>query len=74
LDLIWSAMPSLGKSSVDRYVPLALAEYAIDFASRIVRINASSVLMSGFGAPARTATPMLDFARSTRLPGATQPC
>ena len=37
------------------------------------RVSASTVLMSGFGAPARTAMPMLDRARSTRLPATTRP-
>jgi hypothetical protein len=58
---------------VERYTPLTLAEYAIDLAWRSVRFSASTVLMSGVGAPARTAIPMADRARSTRLPGTTLP-
>src|SRR5476649_941301 len=48
-------------------------EQAIDFAANSARFNASAELISGFGAPARTATPTPDFARSTRLPGTTLP-
>ena len=36
-------------------------------------MNASTVLMSGVGAPARTAIPIADRARSTRLPATTLP-
>src|SRR4029077_20290096 len=53
--------------------PLALDENAIDLAAITVFVNASSVLMSGFGAPDRTAMPMLERTRSRRLPGTTLP-
>src|SRR5262245_14439352 len=65
-------MPRRWKSSVDTYTPLTLDEYAIDFAASSVRFKASTVPMSGLTAPARTATPMLDRTRSTRLPGTTR--
>ena len=55
-------------------MPLALAEYAMDFARSSVCVNAATVLISGLGAPARTAMPMLDCTRSTRLPATTLPC
>ena len=70
---ISSASPRRGKSSVARYVPLTLAEYAIDFAARSVRTSASTEPMSGFGAPARTAMPIRDSTRSTREPASTSP-
>ena len=47
--------------------PLTLAEYAMDFACRSVRFSASTELMSGLGAPARTAMPMAERASATRL-------
>ena len=50
-----------------RYLPLALAEYAMQVASRNRRLTASGVLASGRGAPARTAIPTDDFAISVRL-------
>jgi len=50
-------------------VPLTLAEYAIDFASSNVRLSASTELMLGFGEPRRTAIPIAERARSTRVPG-----
>ena len=40
------------------YTPLALAEWAIDFARRRVCLSAATELISGFGAPARTAIPI----------------
>src|SRR5688500_15649140 len=54
-------------------MPLTWGEYAIERASSRTRFNASSVEMSGFGAPFRTAMPMLDSARSTRLEATTRP-
>src|SRR5215510_4994950 len=66
-------MPSRSNTPL-RYTPLALDEYAIDFASTTARFNASTELTSGFVAPARTATPIVEFARSTRLPATTLPC
>src|SRR5712691_2765286 len=39
---------------------------ANDFAARSIRLNASTEPMSGLGAPARTAMPMLERTRSTR--------
>ena len=56
-----------------RYCPLTLAEYAMDFACRSVRFRASTELMSGFGAPFRTAIPMPERASSTRLSARTLP-
>jgi hypothetical protein len=53
-----SAIPKRWHSSLVKYSPLTLAEYAIDFASSKARLSPSTVLMSGFGAPARTAMPM----------------
>src|SRR5262249_42253888 len=46
----------------------------MDLAARSARLTASAELMSGRGAPARTATPTPDRTRSTRLPAATLPC
>ena len=66
-------MPSCWKSSVDRYLPLTLAEYAMDAAFKSVRRSASTEPMSGFGAPRRTAMPMADRARSTRVPARMRP-
>ena len=54
-------------------MPLALAEYAMDFARRSVSVSAATELMSGLGAPARTAMPMVERTRSTRLPATTFP-
>ena len=54
-------------------MPLTCAEYATDFACSNARFSASTVLMSGFGAPRRTAMPMLERARSTRLAATTLP-
>ena len=46
---------------------------AIEAAASSVRVSASTELMSGFRAPARTATPIRERTRSTRLPAATRP-
>src|SRR5438105_3961014 len=54
-------------------MPLALDEWATDLACRSARTNVSTELKSGLGAPARTATPIPERARSTRLPDATKP-
>ena len=43
-------------------------------AASSVRLKASTVEMSGFGAPRRTASPIADRARSTRDPATTRPC
>ena len=56
------------------YTPLALDEYAIDFACSNARLSASTDVTSGLGAPARTARPIRDRTRSTRLPAMTLPC
>ena len=45
----WSAIPRRGNSLVERYVPLTLAEYAMDSASRSTRMSASTELMSRIG-------------------------
>ena len=54
----WSAIPSRRYSSVVKYWPLTLAEYPIDLASSSTALRASTELMSGLGAPARTAMPI----------------
>src|SRR6266576_383922 len=54
-------------------MPLALSEYAIDFAFSSARLNASTLPMSGFSAPARTTMPICERARSTLLPARTNP-
>src|SRR5262249_32744152 len=46
----------------------------MDLAARSARLTASAELMSGRGAPARTAPRTPDRTRSTRLPAATLPC
>src|SRR5258706_1597729 len=46
---------------------------AIDFAASTARLTASPVPSSGRGAPARTATPTVELAKSTRLPAASAP-
>ena len=66
-------MPSFGNIVFSKYTPLALSEYAIDLAASSVFFRASTVLISGFGAPAFTAMPMNDRAISTRLPFAASP-
>jgi hypothetical protein len=70
---IWSATPSFGNSVFERYVPLPLSEYAIDFASRSVFLNASTVAMSGLAAPACTTMPICERARTTLLSARTSP-
>jgi len=47
---------------------------AKDFASISVRVNAATVATSGLGAPARTATPIRERTRSTRLAASSRPC
>ena len=55
----------------EQYTPVALAGIeATDCAARSVRLSASGVLMSGLGAPARTATPMPMRATSRKDCGA----
>src|SRR6266446_5710779 len=48
--------------------PAAGSFQPIDFAASIARLNASTELMSGLGAPLRTNTPMPTLAISARLP------
>ena len=52
-----AAIPRRSSSSI-KYLPLPVSGwYAIDFASRSVRLNASTESTVGTGSPARTATP-----------------
>src|SRR6516225_8034820 len=52
---------------------MPLLEWATDLAATSARFNASGEAMSGRFAPLRTATPMPERARSTRLPATTLP-
>src|ERR1700730_4895588 len=70
LTLIFSAMPSRGKRSVVSQIPLVLPGIATVLALSRTCLKASTVLTSGFGVPARTATPRGTRARSTSVPGA----
>ena len=54
-------------------MPLGPLEMMIDFDASSARFNASPELTSGLGVPERTATPIIDLAKSTRLPGTTLP-
>ena len=60
----WSSMPSFLNISRSMYTPLALSEYAMDFAPSSTWRNLSSVEMSGTGAPCFTTRPIRDAARS----------
>ena len=73
LPAISPATPSFGNSVPERYVPLPLSEYAIDFAARSVARKASTLPMSGFAAPARTTIPTCESASSTLLSPRTTP-
>ena len=53
---------------------MPVLEWATDLAARSACFNASGEPMSGRFAPLRTATPMPERARSTRLPATTLPC
>src|ERR1700733_3725883 len=53
--------------------PVIGSRYPIDRAESRARLNASTLLISGLGAPLRTATPSAIPAISTRLPGTTLP-
>src|SRR5450432_756406 len=53
--------------------PVIGSRYPIDRAESRARLNASTWLISGFGAPLRTATPREMPAMSTRLPWTTLP-
>src|SRR3984893_10590932 len=66
--LIISAMPSRGKRSVVSQIPLVLPGTAMVLALSRTCLKASTVLTSGFGVPARTATPTPTRARSTSVP------
>src|SRR5215468_8063231 len=68
LTLIFSAMPSRGKRSFVSQIPLVLPGIATVLALSRTCLKASTVLTSGFGAPARTATPRATRARSTSVP------
>ena len=60
-------MPSRSITSA-KWMPLApMRENAIDFAASNAPLNASGVEMSGRGAPARTASPTPERARSAVL-------
>src|SRR6185436_6580909 len=52
---------------------MPVLECATDFAAMSARLSASGEPMSGLGAPLRTARPMPERARSTRLPATTLP-
>src|SRR5580765_940506 len=65
-----SAIPSRGKTSSLRKMPLVLLGMTTSLAFSTTCLKASTVLTSGFGAPARTATPMGVRARSTSVPAA----
>src|SRR5215468_10541326 len=67
LTLILSAMPSRGKRSVVSQIPLVLPGIATVLALSTTCLNASTVLTSGLGVPARTATPRGTRARSTSV-------
>src|SRR5215831_17274520 len=69
LTLILSAIPSRGKRSVVSQIPLVLPPMATVLALSRSCLKASTVLTSGFGVPARTATPRGTRARSTSVPG-----
>ncbi len=70
---ISAAMPSRSITS-PKWMPLApMRENAIDFAASSVCLKASTVAMSGFGAPARTASPTPDWAISAALPATILP-
>ena len=66
--LIFSVTPSRGKRSVVSQIPLVLPGTATVLALSRTCMKASTVLTSGFGAPARTATPTGTCARSTSVP------
>src|SRR5262245_31332197 len=68
LTLILSAIPSRGKRSVVSQIPLVLPGIATVLALSRSCLKASTVLTSGFGDPARTATPRGTRARSTSVP------
>ena len=68
-----ASMPRRLNNSPLRYTPLALSDQATDFAASSARLNASTVLISGFGAPLRTAIAILERTRSTVVPAATWP-
>jgi two-component system, cell cycle response regulator CpdR len=64
---ILSAMPRRGKRSFTSQMPLVLLAETVRAASTAC-LNASTVPTSGFGVPARTATPRPTRARSTSVP------
>src|SRR5215472_1306687 len=68
-----SAMPRRWISSVEKYSPLGPMLCPIVLALRSVALNASAVLMSGFGAPARTARPTRERNASVIVPVVTLP-
>ena len=77
MPLTASAMPSRSSTLLKctpLVAPCAGSTYTSDFAFSSVVLNASLVVMSGFGAPSRTPTPMPVRARSARLPEASAPC
>src|SRR6185295_6806879 len=65
-----SAMPSRGKTSSLRKMPLVLLGTATSLAFSTTCLKASTVLTSGLAAPARTATPIGVRAKSTSVPRA----
>ena len=65
-------MPSFWNSLVLNG-PVPALVWPIDLALSIACLKASAVLMSGFGAPALTATPLPTRAYSTTLPATTLP-
>src|ERR1051325_718489 len=70
LTLTLPAIPSRGKTFSTRKMPLVLLGTATAFAFKATCLKASTVRTSGFGAPARTATPIGVRARSTSVPAA----
>src|ERR1700733_11126732 len=68
LTLIFSAMTSRGKTSVVSQMPPVLPGIAMVLAFSSACLKASTLLMSGFAAPARAATPRGTLARFTSVP------
>jgi hypothetical protein len=64
------AMPSRGKISSMRKMPLVLLGTATVLAFSTICLKSCTLRTSGFGAPARTATPIGVRARSTSVPAA----
>ncbi len=54
-------------------MPVVLIGKVTDFAPSMVRLKASTVLISGLGAPARTLMPRGDWPKSTSVPATIQP-